>query len=108
MAWPPPESSRPCFAAREIELAEIDARHGAARAARDGAQSLAPADDDGGAVEFLLQAAGDDADDARVPAFGAGDENAGVGLLRQPRLDLRDRLLLDVGLDLLALLRSGS
>ena len=39
------------------------------------------ADDEGGLVEALDDAGGDDADDAGVPAFGPEDETAGTGTL---------------------------
>ena len=46
------------------------------------------ADDDRGATEPFLEAAGDDADDARVPAGPADDDDAAVGRDHRIRLDL--------------------
>jgi hypothetical protein len=54
-------------------------------------------------VILLLQAAGDDADHAGMPAFAADDDDACVRLLTKATVGLLHRLLLDARLDFLAL-----
>ena len=54
------------------------------------------ADDEGGPVEALDDAGGDDADDARVPALGPEDEAAGTGTLLGLGDGLDEHPLLDL------------
>src|SRR5205085_7921171 len=70
------------------------------RAARSPPDPLVERDDAGRAVVALLEAAGDDADDAGMPALAGGEDQ---GRRAVPALDLGDRGVEDARLDLAAL-----
>ncbi len=74
MAWPPPVSSRPAW--RAAMTAAPRSTPGTGRPEPLARPSAMPADA-GGAVELLFHPAGDDADDAGVPAV-AGDQQHGA------------------------------
>lgn len=93
---PSPADEQPLGAGAGDGRAKIDAGHGARAALAD---AVAKRDHGGGAVEFFLQAPGDDADDALVPAL-MGHQQHGAVILP---FGEREGLFQHAGLDGLAL-----
>ena len=76
MAWPPPLRRRPVGHRLAHRAAEIDARDRAAGAGADAARL--ERDGEGRPSEPLLEARGDEADHAGMPAFGGGDDDGAL------------------------------
>lgn len=88
------------FACRRRDgIAKIYARYRAAGPFGNRPQPLAPAYDDSGQMEPVLEAPGHDADDTRMPALTRGDDDPPVRIGRQGALCLGGRLLLDGDFD---------